>query len=73
MNTHAKAKYGYSTVRNINEIPARQTGFCESFVMAETLKYLYLIMSHRKALDLSKYVLNTEAHPLLIHRDETEI
>jgi hypothetical protein len=73
MNTHAKAKYGYSTVRNINEIPARQTGFCESFVMAETLKYLYLIMSDRKALDLSKYVLNTEAHPLLIHRDETEI
>ena len=67
MNNHARTTYGYSTVRDVNQVPAIHSGFCESFVMAETLKYIYLIMSDRATLDLSKYVLNTEAHPFLIH------
>ena len=67
MNKHARAPYGYSKIEDVTAVPATQTGFCESFVMAETLKYLYLIMSDRSALDLSKYVLNTEAHPFRIH------
>ena len=67
LNQHARAPYGYSTVSDVNQVPTTHTGFCESFVMAETLKYLFLIMSDRATLDLSKYVLNTEAHPFLIH------
>ena len=34
--------------------------------LAETLKYLYLIFSPDDVIPLDKYVLNTEAHPLLI-------
>eukprot|EP01043_Picozoa_sp_COSAG02_P048502 COSAG02_NODE_4769_length_4999_cov_3.430612_1_plen_113_part_00 len=34
--------------------------------LAETLKYLYLIFSPDDVVPLDKYVLNTEAHPLLI-------
>ena len=36
----------------------------ESFFLAETLKYLYLLFSPPETLDLSKNVLNTEAHPM---------
>jgi hypothetical protein len=36
----------------------------ESFWLAETLKYFYLIFSDWDVLDLDEWVLNTEAHPL---------
>ena len=36
----------------------------ESFWMAETLKYFYLIFSEPSVVSLDEYVLNTEAHPL---------
>lgn len=36
----------------------------QSFFIAETLKYLYLIFSPDSVLDLRRWVLNTEAHPL---------
>lgn len=35
----------------------------ESFWMAETLKYFYLIFSEPSLISLDEYVLNTEAHP----------
>ncbi|KAF2270102.1 class I alpha-mannosidase-like protein [Lojkania enalia] len=37
---------------------------CESFWMAETLKYFYLIFSEPTHVSLDEYVFNTEAHPL---------
>ena len=36
----------------------------ESFFLAETLKYLYLLYAPKSTLDLDKVVFNTEAHPL---------
>jgi mannosyl-oligosaccharide alpha-1,2-mannosidase len=36
----------------------------ESFWLAETLKYFYLIFSEPDVVSLDDYVLNTEAHPL---------
>lgn len=36
----------------------------ESFWMAETLKYFYLIFSETSLISLDEYVFNTEAHPL---------
>ncbi|KAJ1535891.1 Mannosyl-oligosaccharide 1,2-alpha-mannosidase IB [Nowakowskiella sp. JEL0078] len=38
----------------------------ESFFLAETLKYLYLLFADDDILPLDKYVFNTEAHPLSI-------
>ena len=38
----------------------------ESFFLAETLKYLYLLFSDDDVIPLDKYVFNTEAHPLSI-------
>ena len=39
----------------------------ESFLLAETLKYLYLIFSDDELISLDEFVLNTEAHPLRIN------
>ena len=41
----------------------------QSFFLAETLKYLYLIFSDDDAMDLDRWVLNTEAHPLPVLSD----
>jgi len=38
----------------------------QSFFLAETLKYLYLIFSPDSVIPLDRYVFNTEAHPLPI-------
>ena len=36
----------------------------ESFWLAETLKYFYLVFAGEGEVDLDEWVLNTEAHPL---------
>lgn len=36
----------------------------ESFWLAETLKYFYLIFADTDLVSLDEFVLNTEAHPL---------
>ena len=36
----------------------------QSFFLAETMKYLYLLISEDKAIDFDKVVFNTEAHPM---------
>lgn len=38
----------------------------QSFFLAETLKYLYLLFSPDDLMSLDKWVFNTEAHPLKI-------
>ena len=36
----------------------------ESFVLAETMKYFYLLFDSSDPIPLETYVMNTEAHPL---------
>lgn len=43
----------------------------QSFFLAETLKYLYLLFSPSSVISLDEWVFNTEAHPLrIVTRDE---
>ncbi|EKM61778.1 glycoside hydrolase family 47 protein [Phanerochaete carnosa HHB-10118-sp] len=57
---------GYASVLNVDEVPVKYEDKMETFLMSETLKYLYLLFDDDKALPLDKYVFNTEAHPLPI-------
>lgn len=61
--------FGYSSINNVKN--AGSPGYrdkLESFFLAETLKYLYLLFSDDPDLiPLDKYVINTEAHPLPIY------
>ena len=57
---------GYSGVVDVREASPRKNDRQESFWLAETLKYFYLLFSPESALPLDKFVLNTEAHPLKV-------
>ncbi|KAH6646483.1 family 47 glycosyl hydrolase [Truncatella angustata] len=55
---------GFTSLSNANEIPPATKDNMESFWLAETLKYFYLLFSPNDLLPLDKVVINTEAHPL---------
>lgn len=55
---------GFTSLSNGDTIPPMQRDNMESFWMAETLKYLYLLFSDREFLSLEENVFNTEAHPM---------
>lgn len=61
---NGKVEAGFASVANVMQVPTEKLDDMQSFVMAETFKYLYLLFSPNDVLDLDKYVLNTEAHPL---------
>ena len=53
-------------LQDVNEVPVKQSNGMESFWIAETLKYLWLLFGPDELLSLDDWVLNTEAHPLKI-------
>lgn len=55
---------GFTSLSNVNTIPPGKRDNMESFWMAETLKYFYLLFSDRDFISLENHVFNTEAHPL---------
>ncbi|KAI8981325.1 glycoside hydrolase [Trametes punicea] len=57
---------GYASIINVDNVPVEHEDKMETFLMSETLKYLYLLFEDDKVLPLSKYVFNTEAHPFPI-------
>ncbi|KAF8435655.1 glycoside hydrolase [Boletus edulis BED1] len=57
---------GFASVKNVDQVPVEQQDKMETFLMSETLKYLYLLFSDASVLPLNEYVFNTEAHPLPI-------
>ncbi|KAG0346822.1 hypothetical protein BG004_000743 [Podila humilis] len=58
---------GYSSIHDIRRKDyITFSDKMETFFLAETLKYLYLLFGPEDVLPLDKYVFNTEAHPLPI-------
>lgn len=57
---------GYSGLRNVNDLHSPHDDVQQSFFLAETLKYLYLLFSDDRLIALDRWVFNTEAHPLPI-------
>ncbi|OAJ36201.1 hypothetical protein BDEG_20396 [Batrachochytrium dendrobatidis JEL423] len=62
LETSCKDDVGYHGLNNSGKPFDRQ----ESFFIAETLKYLFLLFSDDQTVDLNEYVFNTEAHPISI-------
>jgi predicted alpha-1,2-mannosidase len=58
---YCRTDEGYASLKNV--ISKEKMDSMESFYLAETLKYLYLIFAPEETLDLNKYIFNTEAHP----------
>jgi mannosyl-oligosaccharide alpha-1,2-mannosidase len=56
---------GFSQISNVEDIDGQPINKMESFFLAETLKYLYLLFDPDTKVDiLNEHVFNTEAHPL---------
>jgi mannosyl-oligosaccharide alpha-1,2-mannosidase len=66
INASCYSPTGYTTVSGIGQKVPRHLDVTESFFLAETLKYLYLIFSDSRAVSPTEWVFNTEAHPVRI-------
>jgi len=62
---------GYAALLNVAQLPVRHEDMMESFFLAETLKYLYLLFSEEDKLPIAGkrkagtyFVFNTEAQPI---------
>ncbi|CAO3655110.1 unnamed protein product [Mucor hiemalis] len=67
-----KTETAYAVIRNVDRAPDmtadeglefNQVDLMESFLLAETFKYLYLLFSPPEVMSLDKFIFNTEAHP----------
>jgi mannosyl-oligosaccharide alpha-1,2-mannosidase len=63
MKNATETNHGFASVEDVTAVPPVQLDSMESFWIAETLKYLYLIFSEPDLISLDDYVFNTEAHP----------
>jgi mannosyl-oligosaccharide alpha-1,2-mannosidase len=54
---------GHSAVNDVLTLGSAKSNEMESFWLAETLKYFYLLYSTPDVISLDEWVLNTEAHP----------
>lgn len=57
---------GYCGIRDVSSTAVSHDDVQQSFFLAETLKYLYLIFSEDTLIPLDHWVFNTEAHPFPI-------
>ena len=58
-----KTDIANSAIRNVFDNHSKKSDEMESFWIAETLKYYYLLFSEPDVISLDEWVLNTEAHP----------
>jgi mannosyl-oligosaccharide alpha-1,2-mannosidase len=67
IETFCKTKIAYGSLPNVQDVNGKPRDKMESFFLAETLKYLYLLQDPDSPIDpLHTHVFNTEAHPLRI-------
>lgn len=66
LEKYCRVEGGYSGVRDVYSAHPNHDDVQQSFYLAETLKYLYLLFSDDDLLPLEHWIFNTEAHPLPI-------
>ncbi|HKP72588.1 MAG TPA: glycoside hydrolase family 47 protein [Pyrinomonadaceae bacterium] len=59
---YCRTEAGYATLKDV--VSKEKSDEMQSFVLAETLKYFYLLFAPPKTLDFKRVVFNTEAHPI---------
>jgi hypothetical protein len=59
---HCRVESGYTALQNV--VTKEKRDEMESFALAETFKYFYLLFAPADTLEFDKIVFNTEAHPL---------
>jgi len=64
LEKHCRVDNGYTGLKDVYAANPVKDDVQQSYFLAETLKYLYLLFSDDDLLPLDSWVLNTEAHPL---------
>jgi mannosidase alpha-like ER degradation enhancer 2 len=59
---YCRSESGYAALKNV--VTKEKEDQMESFFLAETMKYLYLLIADEKAIDFDNVIFNTEAHPV---------
>ncbi len=62
LKTYCRTDAGYAELSSV--VSKKKTDSMESYFLAETLKYLYLLFAPPETLDFDAVTFNTEAHPL---------
>jgi mannosidase alpha-like ER degradation enhancer 2 len=62
LRTYCRTPSGYAELRSVRT--KEKADAMESFFLAETLKYLYLLFAQPETIDFENVTFNTEAHPL---------
>ncbi|KAF2738286.1 seven-hairpin glycosidase [Polyplosphaeria fusca] len=63
VNMHTATAHGNSAIDDVTKSSPELSDEMESFWLAETLKYFYLLFTDESVISLDEWVLNTEAHP----------
>lgn len=66
IESQTRASFGNARIANVFQKDGPKEDVMESFWLAETLKYLYLLFSETDLVSLNDWVFNTEAHPFRI-------
>ena len=65
---HCKTDLAFGSLKDVDKVGWPIDDKMESFFLAETIKYLYLLQDPDTDIDiLEKHIFNTEAHPLRIN------
>uniref|UniRef100_H3B7W3 alpha-1,2-Mannosidase n=1 Tax=Latimeria chalumnae TaxID=7897 RepID=H3B7W3_LATCH len=64
LEQHCRVETGFSGIRDVYTTVPTYDNMQQSFFLAETLKYLFILFSEDDLLSLEEWVFNTEAHPL---------
>ncbi|XP_063091163.1 mannosyl-oligosaccharide 1,2-alpha-mannosidase IA isoform X2 [Cavia porcellus] len=73
LENHCRVSGGYSGLRDVYLVHESYDDVQQSFFLAETLKYLYLIFSDDDLLPLEHWIFNSEAHVLPVLRANKEV
>lgn len=69
----AQVEQGFAGLKDVTVVPPDNDDTMQSFWLAETLKYAFLLFGPADVLPLTEWVLNTEAHPLRVLQDSLHL
>ena len=70
LKKYCRTNDGYAALKSV--ITKEKKDEMESYFLAETMKYLYLLFADQGKVNLSKIVFSTEAHPMFIQKYEAK-
>ncbi|KAM8959094.1 mannosyl-oligosaccharide 1,2-alpha-mannosidase IC isoform 1-T1 [Lycaon pictus] len=71
LEKYCRTEAGFSGIQDVYSSIPNHDNKQQTFFLAETLKYLYLLFSEDDMLSLEDWVFNTEAHPLPVNHSDS--